>query len=468
MEEEARLKAERELESSEKVGLWLKRKKREARISWRKNRSRVGPQRGDESVLPVDSSPQVPPEYWVVGSFRHAENSPVAQTDVVDYENEKNSVNVKEMSKEPIASHSEASRNMIHNQGTVEKKLPGNKAMSTIQEKLKHRPKTAANHTDTLSYAKPKTGGNKRPKSTNGQFSKSSDAVLANQEPSNVSRKTMQSLSYSEWLRVKQEKDKEKSIQKKRELIDSHLEAVIKELGKKRVERIMSPRKQVNTGLKNFTRSSELGQSPGPRVKKGSQYRWITSRPEPQGCDNLEIQGRERSLASSAHQTVTVDKSNTRESNSKDSVKSDPKPPETHICQEVNAKYDHLKPSIEKVKDILDSEIKKIKETGRVSKLFEGKTDGHMVEPLQPKNKPSRPKTARPSTARPADISPKQSEKMAADMNAPSPCGSDHEASSEAAIDQYVSHDQKSTVRENYFDYGSEVDSPLRATPEIV
>lgn len=468
LEEEARLKAERELESNEKVGLWLKRKKREARISWRKNRSRVGPQRGDESVLPEDSSPQVPPEYWVVGSFRQAENSPVAEKDVVDYENEKNSVNVKEMSKDPIASHSEAARKIIYTQETVEKKLPGNKANSTIQEKLKHRPKTAANHTDTLSYARPKTAGNKRPKSTKGQFSKSSDAVLANEEPSNVSRKTMQSLSYSEWLRVKQEKDKEKTIQKKRELIDSHLEAVIKELGKKRVERIMSPRKQVNTGLKNFTRSSELGQSPGPRVKKGSQYRWITSRPEPQGCDNVEIQGRERSLASSAHQTVTVGKSNTRDSNSKDWVKSEQKPSETDICQEMNAKYDQLKPSIEKVKDILDSEIKKIKETGRLSKQIEDKRDRQMVEPLQPKNKPSRPKAARPSTARPADISPKQSEKMAADMDAPSPCGSDHEASSEAAIGQYVSHDQKSTVRENYFDYGSEVDSSLTATPEFV
>ena len=463
LEEEARLKAERELESSEKVGLWLKRKKREARISWRKNRIRVGPQKGDESVLPVDSSPQAPAEYQVVGSFRQAENSSMAEKDVVDYENEKNSVNVKHMSKEPIPSPSEAARKMIHTQETVKKKLLGYKAISTIQEKLKHRPKTAVNHTNTMSYTRPKTAGIKRPKTTKGQFSKSSDAVPANEEPSNVSHKKMQSLSYNEWLRVKQEEDKEKAIQKKRELIDSHLEAVIKELGKKRVERIMSPRKQVNTGLKNFTRSSEPGQSPGPRVKKGSQYRWITSRPEPQGCDNLEIQGRERSLASS-----TVDKSVTRESNLKDHVKSDPKPPETHICQEVNTKYNELKPSIEKVKDILDSEIKKIKESGRFSKQIEDKAGEQMVEPLQPKSKPSRPKTARPSTARPAVISPKQSEKVAADMNAHSPCGSDQEASSEGPIDLGVSHDQKSTVRENYFDYGSEVDSPLRATPEFV
>lgn len=488
LEEEARLKAEREVESSEKVSQWLRRKKKEARRTWRKNCARVGPQRGETVPLGC-SSPHPPCEYQVVSTFQCSKSFSVVEKSLTDHGNENNSLNLKninKVNKEPIAPCSPAASESLENcengdtiLQNYSKKLFENSAASTV-DKIKFRPKTAVNSNDLESNTRPKAAGIKRPKTARGKSSKSDATPAA--EPSNVLHKKMQSLSYDEWLRVKREEEKDKVIQKKRELIDSHLDAVIKELGKKRVDKILSPRKQVDTGLKNFSRSSERGQSPGPNVKKDRKYKWVTSRPEPQGCDNPELQGSERTLASSCQQRI-VDK-NAGGTNLEVQVKSDSdqeKLPEAQICQEVNSKYNVLKPSIEKVKDILDAEIKKVRESGRHSKQTIDKSDRQTVELPQARPKTARPMTARPSTARPgtaqaasvarhgnAVLTEKQSKKIADNMDILGLFAKDQERNSDEMEDLDVRHDEKSTVRVNYFDYGSEVDSPITTPPELV
>ena len=483
LEEEARIKVEREIECNEKVGEWFKRKRKEARISWRKNCSRVEPQTLG-SISHEDSSPQVPPhQYRVLRSFQCTDPTPVRKTVLEDDPEENNSSHLaNETNKTPIASCSKAGDTPDTQENCEEKYQNSNDYVTKPSEDqvanartVKCRPMTAVGHTESLSCARPKTA-TKRPKTAREKSSKST-------VPSSNSTKKMQSLSYDEWLRVKREGDKEKEIQKKRELIDSHLEAVIKELGKKRVEKILSPRKQVDTGLKNSLHSTEPVQSAGSKTKKGSQCRWITSekpRPEPQGCDYPEIKGTDRTVASCNQQKL--DEKNEKEAVVK-SDDSQTKQPKAHVCQEVDAKYNELKPSIEKVKDILDAEIKKLKESGKHSEKELNKPSHQTSELPQSKPKSLRPSSARPSTTGPttdlpassakpssAHLTEEQSKKIAADLDILGLCGSDPEQESghsTQAGDMNVERDQKSTVRENYFDYGSEVDSAT-TTPEFV
>lgn len=66
-----------------------------------------------------------------------------------------------------------------------------------------------------------------------------------------------------------------------------------------------------------------------------------------------------------------------------------------------------------------------------------------------------------------------QAKKIASDLDILGLCDNDDDdddagkgsGSSEAEVDK---HDIRTTVRENYFDYGSEVDLPTPATPEVV
>lgn len=475
LEEEARIKAEREIECNEKVGEWFKRKRKEARISWRKNRSRVEPQKLD-GISQGDSSAQVPPpQYRVFRSFQHTEPTPVRKTVLEGDPGETNKYSshlANEMNKTPIASCSKAD-DTTDTQENCEETCQNSNDYVTKPSKdqganartVKCRPMTAVGHTESLSCARPKTA-TMRPKTARENSSKITI-------PSSASTKKMQSLSYDEWLKVKQEGDKIKEIQKKRELIDSHLEAVIKELGKKRVEKILSPRKQVDTGLKNSLHSTEPVQSTGSKTKKGSQYRWITSknpRPEPQGCDYPETKGTDGTVASCNQQKV--DEKNAKEVVVK-SNDSQTKQPKAHVCQEVDAKYNELRPSIEKVKDILDAEIKKLKESGKHSEKELNKPNQQTTELPQSKLKSLRPASARPSTTRPttdlpafaakpssAHLTEEQSKKIAEDLDILGLCGSDPEQENNSTLagDVNVEHDQKSTVRENYFDYGSEVD----------
>ena len=480
LEEEGRIKAEREVESFEKVGEWLRRKRKQARISWRKNRTRVEPQRVD-AISNGDSPPQPPPEYRVVRSFQSTEPSPAVEKVLEDYTSKENTVNIaNKMNKAPMPSCSESTdKHVLHDNGdTKQQSVKKSSENQTRHDgKIKQRPKTAVDRSENVSHTRPKTAV-KRPKTAR---EKSTVPAI----PSSDSPKKMQSLSYDAWLKVKREGDKERTIQKKRELIDSHLEAVIKELGKKRVEKIMSPRKQVDTGLKNSSRPPVSAQPADSKTNKSSPYRWLTSkrpRPEPQGCDYPEVQRTERTVASHSQHAANDSNANATDlafqSDHDQSTADSLKQPKAPICQEVDAKYNELKPSIEKVKDILDAEIKKLKESGRGSGKELNKPTQQTVELSQPRPKSSRPISARPtttqaaSTARPSssNLTEEQAKKIAADLDILGLCGSDSEQEngSTGSEDSKVKNDQKSTVRENYFDYGSEVDSPTTTTPEFV
>lgn len=483
LEEEARIKAEREAECNEKVGEWFKRKRKESKVLWRKNRSRVGPQKTDVT-LNGGLSPQPPPEYRVVRSFKCTEPSPVIDKTVGDNTNESNTKDLETvLSKTPIASCKNATDDVQKTDDKTDQ--TGNSWESQVNNvrKAKRRPKTAINHSETVSSPRPKTA-TKRPKTATEKTTKNTSAM-----PASVSSKKMHLLSYDEWLKVKRGEDKNKDIQKKRELIDAHLEAVIKELGKKRVEKIMSPRKQVDTGLKRDSRLTEpVGPLAGSKTKKSSQYRWISSkkpRPEPQGCDYPETQGTDKA-ATSCNQLIDKH-SNTKGGSSTAPVNHDNSAAETckqpnkvQICHEIDLKYNELKPSIEKVKGILDAEIKKLKEP-RDSSANE--LDQPSVEQVVPTHRAgptsSRPLSARPTTAKSCssskagngNLTDEQAKKIASDLDVLGLCADDDDdagkesGSLEAEVDK---HDIRTTVRENYFDYGSEVDLPTLASPEVV
>ena len=488
LEEEARIKAEREVECNEKVGEWFKRKRKESRMLWRKNRTRVGPQNLDATLNGGCSSPQPPPEYRVVRSFKCTEPSPVIDKTVGDNTNESNTKDLATvLSKTPISSCKNGTDKLDIQKTDDKTDQTGNSCESQVNNvrKAKRRPKTAINHIETMSSPRPKTA-TKRPKTATEKTAKNTSAM-----PANDSTKKMQSLSYDEWLKIKRGEDKNKDIQKKRELIDAHLEAVIKELGKKRVEKIMSPRKQVDTGLKRDSRLTEpVGPLAGSKTKKSSQYRWISSkkpRPEPQGCDYPETQGTDKATTScnqlidkhsyskGGGSTAPVNHDHSTAENCK-------QPSKVQICREIDEKYNELKPSIEKVKDILDAEIKKLKESRDSSA---NQLDQPSVQQVGPTHR-ARPKSARPSSARPTTakscsslkagneyLTDEQAKKIASDLDILGLCDNDDDdddagkgsGSSEAEVDK---HDIRTTVRENYFDYGSEVDLPTPATPEVV
>ncbi|PFX25511.1 hypothetical protein AWC38_SpisGene9865 [Stylophora pistillata] len=430
LQEEARIQAERAFESIERVGLWLRKKRKQAKLEWRKSHTRVTPQQGDGSLH--STSP--------------AEDQ--------NYSKKKVLLDMK----------SESSKE-------------GNAA-----NLVKQRAKTAMDHTKQMSLSHPKTA-TKRPKTAKERPTKNADtkAKATNAASSHDSLKKMQALSYDEWLKLKRNGDKEKMIKKKRDLIDSHLEAVIKELGKKRVEKIMSPRKHVDTGLKKFSCSpQQLPQSDNSKLNKANPYRWVLSRqprPEPQGCDFPETHGADNATSASGKHSV--------ESNN------DTSGVEQHqICQEVNDTYDELKPSIEKVKGILDSEIKKLKESGKgLDKPIDSPVSSsttpdestteelRLSQPMSARPFYARPTTAPPLTTKPGSthLTKEQKKKIAADLDVLGICGSESSEKDEIEKDEIeietvidVEKDTKSTVRENYFDYGSDIDPPTIQPPEFV
>ena len=470
LEEEARIQAERAIESNEKVGDWLKRKHKEARIAWRKSRSSVTP---EQSTSQRDGlSPSPPTGYRVVRSFKYRKPSSGHQGDKDHTKNVSNSLN----GVIPVTNPRMSSANT---------KVDSKTSENTVNH-VKHRPKTAVDHTTTASPSNPTTA-TKRPKTSRDRSLKNPSAQTG--APDKDSTKKMQSLSYDQWLRVKRDADKDRMIQKRRDLIDSHLQAVIKELGKKRVEKIMSPRKHVDTGLKNVSRSSPTAQSDTSKAKRNNPYRWVLRekpRPEPQGCDCPESHGTDGTTSVSCHQHAK----NSGEPKEANAVVQTSEKPKIHVCEEVDEKYNELKPSIEKVKDILDSEIKKLKESGKglgtnvdkpsqqsvdsSTQLLSAGGDSSFKEPKLSRPTSARPLSARPPSARPATAQPstvrpgsayltkEQAKKIASDLDVLGLCDNDPEQedkiNTEAGVD--VKHDKKSTIRENYFDYGSDVDPP--------
>lgn len=483
LEEEARIQAERAIESNDKVGDWLKRKHKEARMAWRKSRTKVSPQQEDFTSHRDGFSPPPPPEYRVVRSFKYRKPSSGHVRDN-GLEDGSNFVNGAIPMTNPLKT-------------SPDTKVDSNTSENTANH-VKRRPKTAVDRTENVSPSHSKTAI-KRPKTSTERSLKNPAAQTTTSAPDRDSTKKMQSLSYDQWLRVKRDVDKERMIQKKRDLIDSHLQAVIKELGKKRVEKIMSPRKQVDTGLKNVSRSPDPAQSDTSKAKRSNPYRWVLSkkpRPEPQGCDCPESHGTDRTTSVSCHQHTK----NSGEPKDANVVVQSSEKPKIHICEEVDEKYNELKPSIEKVKDILDSEIKKLKESGKglgtnVDKPSQqtvhvdssalpltAASDCSVKEPKLSRPTSARPMSARPPSARPATAQPStarsgsayltkdQAKKIASDLDVLGLCDSDpeqeEEISTEACVD--VKHDAKSTVRENYFDYGSDVDPPTMQSVQSV
>ena len=478
LEEETRIQAERAIESNEKVGDWLKRKHKEARIAWRKSRSSVTP---EQSTSQQDGlSPPPPLGYRVVRSFKYSKPSSGHQGDKDHTKNVRNSLN----GVIPVTNPRMSSANT---------KIDSKTSENTVNH-VKHRPKTAVDHTATASPSNPTTA-TKRPKTSRDRSLKNPSAQTG--APDKDSTKKMQSLSYDQWLRVKRDADKDRMIEKRRDLIDSHLQAVIKELGKKRVEKIMSPRKHVDTGLKNVSRPSLTAQSDTSKAKRNNPYRWVLRekpRPEPQGCDCPESHGTDGTTSVSCHQHAK----NSGEPKDANAVVQTSEKPKIHICEEVDEKYNELKPSIEKVKDILDSEIKKLKESGKglgtnvdkpsqqsvdsSTQLLSAGGDSSFKEPKLSRPTSARPMSARPPSARPATAQPStvrpgsayltkdQAKKIASDLDVLGLCDSDPEQedkiNTEAGVD--VKHDKKSTVRENYFDYGSDVDPPTMHPAHVV
>ena len=469
LEEEARMQAERAIESNEKVGDWLKRKQKEARMVWRKSRTRVTPQQVDSTSQRDGLSLPPPPEYRVVKSFKYRKPSSGHLRDNDHSKDGSNSMNGAIPGANPPMSSSNTK---------VDSKTSENTA-----NHVKCRPKTAVDRTETVSLSHPTTAV-KRPKTSRERSLK--NPAVQTSVSDRVSTKTMQSLSYDQWLRVKRDADKDRTIQKKRDLIDSHLEAVIKELGKKRVEKIMSPRKQVDTGLKNVSRSPVPvpAQSDSSKAKRNNPYRWVLRkkpRPEPQGCDCPESHSTDGTTSVSCHQHTK----NSGELKDANVVVQTSEKPKIHVCEELDEKYNELKPSIAKVKDILDSEIKKLKESGKglgtnVDKPSQQSVDSSALllsagddysfkepklsRPMSARPSSARPATAQPSTARPgsAYLTKDQAKKIASDLDVLGLCDSDPEQEDEVNTDAGVGvkHDEKSTVRENYFDYGSDVDPP--------
>ena len=473
LEEEARIQAERAIESNEKVGDWLKRKHKEARMAWRKSRTRVTPEQEDSTSLRDGLSPPPPPEYRVVRSFKYRKPSSGRLGDNDHTKDGSDSANGAIPKTNPPMSSSNTKDN--------------SKISENSSNCVKRRPKTAVDLTETRSPSLTTTS-TKRPKTARERLLKNPAATAS--APDKDSTKKMQSLSYDQWLRVKRDADKDRMIQKKRDLIDSHLQAVIKELGKKRVEKIMSPRKQVDTGLKNVSRSPVPVQSGTSTVKRSNPYRWVLSekpRPEPQGCDCPESHGTDGTTSGSCHQHTK----NSGEPKDVNVEVQSPEKPKIHVCEEIDEKYNELKPSIEKVKDVLDSEIKKLKESGKglgtnvdkpsqqtvdSSTLFSSTGgDSSFKEPKLSSPTSARPMSARPSSARPAPaqsstarpgsayLTKDQAKKIVSDLDVLGLCDSDSEQeediNAEAGVDVKHDHD-KSTVRENYFDYGSDVDPP--------
>ena len=497
LEEEARIQAERAIESIESVGQWFKRKRKQAKLQWKKSCTRVSPHQVDGSLQQGDSSPLPPPEYRVVKSFKCSKSLSDSVPGNASEDKNKSETKSVPATKQPSSSVSPtdnitdklSSKHKTNLDMTGESNNLGNTA-----NHVKCRPKTAVDRTENMSTSRPKTAL-KRPKTARERPQKNANAKPKTSSTvcSDNSPKKMQSLSYDEWLKVKRNGDKERMIKKKQDLIDSHLEAVIKELGKKRVEKIMSPRKQVDTGLKSFSRSPERPTHPdNSKANKTNPYRWVLSkktRPEPQGCDCPESRG-----ADAANVTCQQHVKDGGDANDAHGMVQSSEQPKLQICQEVNDKYDELKPSIEKVKDILDSEIKKLKESGKglvtnvgkasqptlnSSDLSSAKPDDSSIKELEP----SRPMSARPSTARPTSARPltarpgsayltkEQAKKVASDLDVLGLCDSTSEPEEEIEADTAVidvENDAKSTVRENYFDYGSDVDPPTTEPAEFV
>ncbi|XP_001631908.2 uncharacterized protein LOC5511513 [Nematostella vectensis] len=463
LQEEERIKDERQIESEKSVSQWLKSKKKEARQAWRKNHPKINPFDMGEGGT---STQEPPPEYTVIETFTQPASS-VDKAGSVGEANKDATCMTENLPDRNINAQNERRHNKVI---VVQPNYSGSGKFDVHKQSDRQRPKSAMETSCQKENNKP------RPQTAKGKSQtrpKTAKATTGSEQPS----PKMQSLSYDEWLKQKREQDKKQAIKKKREIIDSHLDAVVAELGKQRVERILNPKKHVNTGLKNYPRSPSPAKTPVSMrtAREESPYRWLTEkkspRPEPQGCDYPDNE-----------HTDTVGITLNSKSNEKQdspSPRSAPKKQAVSFCQDITEQCEGLKPSMDKVLAVLDSEIKKSTENmttcaQRTQGLsVTGGTSGSDVQSIDSEfsNQSSslqirearRPKSARPTSARPRNAKPGLSDeqvkkKILSDLDVLGLCESP-QANSSGVVEQ-CENQESSTVRENYFDYGSDVDPP--------
>ena len=470
LEEEERIRNERFEESDKKVSEWFKAKRKEARKAWRQNHPKISPLEMASDEPTKDSPP--PPEYTVIKTFKSQRPwSPVKQRSGSACSSAK-SFESKTCSS-PVLTKLKGH----HNVSKVKpKEVLTKEENNEVPKMTPVRPKTACARTPTRkTVPRPKTATTR--------------TVTAPNEKQEVNKSAtkMHNLNYDEWLKLKREQDKKSVHEKRRELIDAHLDAVIAKLGKQRVESIMSPRKRVDTGLKNYHRTAPKS---APVVKETS-YKWVpkhkSPRPEPQGCDCPEaehIDGKTSLVPSDSMVSASDPSSQGLPS------PSTKKKPALLFCKEVTDKCDALKPSMDNVLAVLDAEIKKHKDrntdlkiphykapsglstantTVRTDNSESGMNNLDIPGAVDPHVSPVRPKFSRPKSAKPfrpvlvsnTNLTVEEArKKILHDMDVLGLCEDSSEAGIVNDADQAFRMKNKSTVRSNYFDYGTDVDTP--------
>ena len=456
LEEESRLKSERLIESGVKVKQWFKSKRRQ---TWKSSRSKIAPEEVPATLGRDRPSTVPPPGYKVVKSFRCTENESSKGVGKTLREAPNKASPLREQN---VSTQNHESTRAFESNTKTARLISVKPEDKGIGSAGYQRPKSSiSTSSQKASDASPRHNmSTARPRTARERMEKYSRAKSGNE---NQSPSKMQSMSYDEWLRFKREADKKQNIQKKRELIDSHLEAVIAELGKQRVQRILSPRKEIDTGLKNSSQSLEKSgsQPTGPKSKRTTKYRWVSTkkpRPEPQGCDCPD------SEQGSGDVSVVCQNENETVCSGEVSGGGDPKTLAVKFCKEIEEKCEELKPSMDKVLSILDAEIRKQKGKTKRRKEQSSLDDKYstevqrgseidIVDQESSSNLPSgnsRPKSAKPSQRK---LTAEQTKKIKSDMDVLGLCGS----SSDETLEESA---EKSTVRDNYFDYGSDVDPP--------
>ncbi|XP_031566419.1 uncharacterized protein LOC116301488 [Actinia tenebrosa] len=496
LEEEERIRNERFEESDKRVSEWFRAKRKEARKVWRQNHPKVSPLEMASDEPNTHSPP--PPEYRAIKGFKSQEPTSSSENLFAMNKSNKNF----DSTNSSVCEHltSKVSKNESgHSSSRLSKLQDGHhdcnvkpvrvltkEESNEVPRMTPQRPKTAHTRTTTRkTVARPKTAA--------------TFATTTQNEKQQINKTTkMHNLNYDEWLKLKRKQDKKSIIEKRRELIDSHLDAVIAKLGKQRVESIMSPRKRVDTGLKNYHRSAPRSAP----VTKTKTYKWVpeheSPRPEPQGCDCPEVEhldGKD-----------SVVPSDNLVSSGEPSTQGLPKKKQAvYFCKEVTEKCEDLKPSMDKVLAVLDAEIQKQskdKNTNKKTPSYKAPSGisttnatirthgsetlsdiddlsipGVVESSLENNGNISRPKFPRPKSARPrppplvpnTNLTVEEArKKILHDMDVLGLCGDSSEADNINDSNQTLENKKnKSTVRSNYFDYGIDVETPTMEKIEL-
>lgn len=498
LEEEERIRNERFEESDKRVSDWFKAKRKEARKTWRQNHPKISPFEMATDEPNTDSPP--PPEYKVIKSFKsqHPSSAVKQRSGSASSSaklfgiNKRNKTIDSNISRVPEDLTSKTSENEAGSSSSQLTKLQDRQNVFNIKPE-KELTKEQSIEVPRMTRGRPKTAHTRTPtrKTVPRPKTATTPATTTQNEKQKLNESTtkMHNLNYDEWLKLKREQDKKSVIEKRRELIDTHLDAVIVKLGKQRVESIMSPRKRVDTGLKNYQRSAPKS----PPVPKKSSYKWVpeheSPRPEPQGCDCPEVEHldgknslvRDDNLVSSCDTTAQGLPSPTSK-----------KKQALYFCKEVTEKCEDLKPSMDKVLAVLDAEIQKHNKDKNTNKIPNYKapsgisTTNATIKTHGSENssgmdnidipgvvessvsstcpKSSRPKSARPRPVLVANTNltiEEAKKKILHDMDVLGLCEDSSEADNINGTNQTPeTKGNKSTVRSNYFDYGTDVDTP--------